>query len=491
MGLEEGVVFLPFCAHVCKELVGGIDILAKYYAITFVKKNELPGHALWKGTMEIDGKIMQERLGKRLDQEEIYCTFNPKDIYESMEDAHVNKDEVMEMLLSIEDYENIRMIRLRPLKQHEPPSLFKDVATKTAPEKGGFMGLNHKMGRQRFLEYKRRKGPQTVAVAVVEPKKTTKKVATRRRKAKQPVVSETDSDSDVQTVNGSEDEIDYDIEDSDSSSDEESTATNLDSDDENDNENTTSDHTAAAKDFDPNDPDLIPETTHYYPYPALDLESYMISKDTVEQDKVMAFYAKRWGPKLSRKKNKRQDIAKLDYKRFQKTQRDYMMSNPRLPPRSSSRDPKDVYENDGVYQWTLVGSDDDEDNETFHNNSDSDDSERGNGRLRKNDFCGDTHGKRGGWMVTRKGDDPDAHMMPKIIAGAKRDHEMMACRHLFEMKNPGFKQHSRTWINNSSFLSAYRIHVTTSVLRIIFDSISNSGFSLFAQVATKSQGVPF
>ena len=120
IALEKGVVFLPFCAHVCKELVGGIQILKKYYAITFVHKKELPGHALWKGTMKIDADIMQHRLGTRLDQEEIYCTFQPKDIYGSMEDSHIQKDDVMKMLLSIENFKQIRMIRLRPLRQHSP-----------------------------------------------------------------------------------------------------------------------------------------------------------------------------------------------------------------------------------------------------------------------------------------------------------------------------------------------------------------------------------
>ena len=112
--MEEGVVFLPFCAHVCKELVGGIKKLSEYFAITFVKKDELPVHALWKVTMSIEADVMQHRLGKRLDQEEIYCTFQPTDIYQSMEDAHINKDDVMKMLLSIEDFECVRMIRLRP-----------------------------------------------------------------------------------------------------------------------------------------------------------------------------------------------------------------------------------------------------------------------------------------------------------------------------------------------------------------------------------------
>lgn len=164
--IEEGVVYLPFCAHVCKELVGGIDTLKDYYSITFVKKSELPGHSLWKGTMDIDADTMQTRLGKRLDQEEVYCTFRPKDIYESMEDSHVSKPAVMRILMAIEDYENIRMIRLRPLRQHEPPSVLKERLLK--PEIGGFKGLNFDLVNQK------RKLAEEVAAAKAEKQKLEK-----------------------------------------------------------------------------------------------------------------------------------------------------------------------------------------------------------------------------------------------------------------------------------------------------------------------------
>ena len=147
--LDEGVVYLPFCAHVCKELVGAIHILEEYYSITFIKKSELAGHSLWKGTMEIDEEVMQTTLGKRLDQEEVYCTFRPKDIFESMEDPHVCKQSVMRVLLAIEDYDNIRMIRLRPLRQHEPPSVMKERLVE--PEVGGFKGLNFDLVRGKRL----------------------------------------------------------------------------------------------------------------------------------------------------------------------------------------------------------------------------------------------------------------------------------------------------------------------------------------------------
>ncbi len=415
LDLEEGVVFLPFCAHVCKELVGGIDKLKPYYAITFVKKSELPGHALWKGTMTIDGNDMQHRLGKRLDQEEIYCTFQPKDIYESMEDAHVNKDEVMQMLLSIEDFENIRMIRLRPLRQHEPPSVFRKVVVE--PETGGFIGLNWAEGRKRFKEYKRRR--KNKPPLPPPPSKSKSKIAKAKTARSRKVILVHDSDSDLHTDFSDSEDNPFDTE-SDSSSDEE--------------EGTCNDEDAGERNklkiFDPCDPDRIPQTTHYFPYPALDIESYMISKDVEEKDRVMAFYAKQWGPKCSRKKNKKQGIVKQDFRRFQKTQQDYLSYNPRMPIQES--------EHKEGYKWTLVGSDDEHGHE-----SDSDDSTKTKRKRRS----------KPGWNLSLKGDDPYAHLEPKIVQLAKRDYETAASLHLFEMKNPGFKSLSRTWANNTSHKS--------------------------------------
>jgi hypothetical protein len=138
--LEVGVVYLPFCAHVTKEIVGAMDVLKDYYQVSFVKKQDLPGHCLWKGTMAIEADTMQHRLGKRLDQEEVYCTFKPKDIYENMEDSHVSKPQVMRILNAIVDYADVRMIMFRPLRQHEPPSVMKERLV--TPEKGGFIGLD-------------------------------------------------------------------------------------------------------------------------------------------------------------------------------------------------------------------------------------------------------------------------------------------------------------------------------------------------------------
>lgn len=165
--LEEGVVYLPFCAHVCKELVGGIGVLEQYYAISFVHKKDLHGHSLWKGTMDIDGDVMQYRLGKRLDQEEVYCTFRPKDIYESMEDSHVSKPAVMRILLAIKDYDNIRMVKLRPLRQHERASVFRERLYND--EVGGFIGLDFDLSAR--LQKELKKGRKKTVPAIEEEKK--------------------------------------------------------------------------------------------------------------------------------------------------------------------------------------------------------------------------------------------------------------------------------------------------------------------------------
>jgi len=392
-GLEEGVVFLPFCAHVCKELVGGIHILKNYYAISFVKKKELPGHALWKGTMSIDADIMQHRLGKQLDQEEIYCRFKPSDIYQSMEDAHVNKDDVMRMFLSIDDFDDIRMIRLRPLRQHEPPSVFRDTVIK--PEVGGFIDLNWAKGRERFKEYRTRKKIKPPPPKL--PPKQKRKATPKPNNIVTPIVVESDSE-------GSD--FVYDTN-SECSSDEHSNDEH--DDEEDDDEMDITEDTTTY--YDPCDPNNIPDVTNYYPYPALDINSYTGAKQIVDDDRVMTSWAETWGPKSGRKKNRKQDIFQNEYKKFRKRQKSYLSSNSRLP------DPnKDDEEG---YKWTMSAED--------------------------------------GWELSLKGDAPDARYDRKIIGLAKRDYAMTACRQLFEMKNPGFKTLSRAWLNNDQFISCYQI----------------------------------
>mmetsp|Transcript_15588 Transcript_15588/g.23942 ORF Transcript_15588/g.23942 Transcript_15588/m.23942 type:complete len:680 (+) Transcript_15588:91-2130(+) len=117
--LDHGMIFLPFCLHVFKEIISSISVLDQYYDISFVRKSQLGCHALWSGTSSIDSTVMQEWFGKKINQEEFYCTFSKRDLYECMDDGGVTKEEVNRYLRKIEDVENVRMIRLKPLASYE------------------------------------------------------------------------------------------------------------------------------------------------------------------------------------------------------------------------------------------------------------------------------------------------------------------------------------------------------------------------------------
>ena len=135
--MGHGVLYLPFCFHIMKELVANLGILQDYYQIGFVYKSELAENALWSGTNSISPEIMQDYLGKNIQQEEIYCTFGPQDVYEEMEDARVTKSEVIDVLRRIEDFPLVRMIRLRPLAKH----CTQKRCNPEQPATGGFVGL--------------------------------------------------------------------------------------------------------------------------------------------------------------------------------------------------------------------------------------------------------------------------------------------------------------------------------------------------------------
>mmetsp|Transcript_3633 Transcript_3633/g.8766 ORF Transcript_3633/g.8766 Transcript_3633/m.8766 type:complete len:1555 (-) Transcript_3633:156-4820(-) len=321
--MEKGVVFLPFCAHVCKELVGAIKILRQYYTITFVKKSELAAHSLWKGTMRIDGDLMQHRLGKRLDQEEIYCTFNPTDIYKSMEDAHIRKDDVMTMLLSIDDYENIRMIRLKPLRQfsqtqNEP----------VVPEKGGFIGLDLAAGKKRLKELRNRKKAQKITVTV----------------------SRVDNDE--------SDEYDWSTEEEEDSSDDSSSCYSSCDEDHLFVDGEMVDEEGEGDVFDPNDPENIPDMLQYYPSPALDVKSYTEPKELMDVDHFMEEWAKTWGPKAGRK-SKKLDIMREGYLDFHRKGIERLSYNERMPPKQpdgvEQKGYKWVWEEGYGWKTLLVG----------------------------------------------------------------------------------------------------------------------------------------
>jgi hypothetical protein len=123
----------------------------------------------------------------------------------------------------------------------------------------------------------------------------------------------------------------------------------------------------------------------------------------------MDSWAETWGTKISRKKNRKQDILQNGYQELQRQKKGYLSSHPSLPE-------PDAEEQEG-YTWHLLES---------------------------------------GWVKTLKGDDPEWELIPKIVRVAKKDHVMTACRQLFEMKNPGYKTLSRSY-GYSSLMSTSAI----------------------------------
>jgi hypothetical protein len=134
--LGYGVIYLPFCLHCIKELIASLRILKGYYKISFLYKWELQENALWSGTSTIHPQEMQHHLGKNINQEEIYCRLSPRDVFEAMEDAHITKHDILKVLRGIEDFDDVRMIRLTPLAQHNPKQQHVGLF-----EEGGFVGL--------------------------------------------------------------------------------------------------------------------------------------------------------------------------------------------------------------------------------------------------------------------------------------------------------------------------------------------------------------
>lgn len=59
-------------------------------------------------------------MGKRRDQEEVYCTFGPKDVNEAGKDTTVSKQKIEDLARQLEDFSEIRFIVLTRLPPQQP-----------------------------------------------------------------------------------------------------------------------------------------------------------------------------------------------------------------------------------------------------------------------------------------------------------------------------------------------------------------------------------
>jgi len=170
-------VYLPFCLHCVKEVTAAIDTLSKYYTISFLHKSELAEHALWSATNSIDPDVMQRQFGKAIAQEEVYCKFKPQEAYSAAEDAHISKKEVIQVLRGIEDFEDIRMMKLTALKKFDPEYRGSTASDIVGVTKGGYVGLKNPSEVVRGFDH--------VGKATKKPSKAA--VAKGKAKAQQPV----------------------------------------------------------------------------------------------------------------------------------------------------------------------------------------------------------------------------------------------------------------------------------------------------------------
>ncbi|GKZ00500.1 hypothetical protein MPSEU_001002400 [Mayamaea pseudoterrestris] len=111
----DAQIYLPFCLHCFKEVLICQDVLLKHYNISFLRKIQLNDIALWKGTQNIDRRIMQGVLGKQLNQEEVYCSFGPQTLAEDGSNSYITNDEVRKYCRQLEDFASIRFIVLQAL----------------------------------------------------------------------------------------------------------------------------------------------------------------------------------------------------------------------------------------------------------------------------------------------------------------------------------------------------------------------------------------
>ncbi|KAL3784824.1 hypothetical protein ACHAW5_004598 [Stephanodiscus triporus] len=140
------VVYLPFCSHCLIQVVACYDRLSQFYAISFLRKDELEEHTLWKATNTISPASMKGWLAKSINQEDIYCTLDEKQIKNSIVDDYVTKEAVLEVFRMIARSGEVRMIKLTALVMYHPNYPKSDFARWTTPtlgvNKGGFVGLN-------------------------------------------------------------------------------------------------------------------------------------------------------------------------------------------------------------------------------------------------------------------------------------------------------------------------------------------------------------
>ena len=181
---DSGVIYLPFCENCFVEVVACSNVLSKVFTISFMRKDELEEHTLWKATNTISAASMQDWLEKKLDQEEEYCKLTRQKLAygSAIGSNHVDRDAVLNIFERIHKVHDVRMIKLTALRNNHPE--FKQCgitwSSKRGVSVGGFVGLL-------------RSPPPVKLLPAVPAKKHTRKKAAPRGKAALPSEAEVES----------------------------------------------------------------------------------------------------------------------------------------------------------------------------------------------------------------------------------------------------------------------------------------------------------
>jgi len=114
------VVYLPFSSHCLSQVVSCYDNLSQFYTISFLRKDQLDEHTLWKATNTISPESMIGWLAKTINQEEIYCKLDARQIKHGTGDASVTKEDVLDVFNRIDRSDEVRMIKLTALRKFHP-----------------------------------------------------------------------------------------------------------------------------------------------------------------------------------------------------------------------------------------------------------------------------------------------------------------------------------------------------------------------------------
>ena len=138
------VVYLPFCSHCLSQVVACHDNLSQYYTISFLRKDQLEEHTLFKATNTICAESMRGWLAKTINQEEIYCKLDTRQIKHGTGDHSVTTEDVLDVFNKIDRPDEVRMIKLTALRKFHPDYSKSDMQNARPTlglNNGGFVGL--------------------------------------------------------------------------------------------------------------------------------------------------------------------------------------------------------------------------------------------------------------------------------------------------------------------------------------------------------------